>query len=79
VKLLRREEALISRQTKDQVERAGKALAQAVITRHETFSTFLAPAGRYRRWQKFLVLITVVITLLCMVRAVPRCSPLFAL
>ena len=66
VKLLRQEEALISRQSKDQLERAGKALAQAAISRHETFSTFLAPAGRYRRWQKFFVLITMVLCCLCM-------------
>ena len=66
VKLLRQEEAIIFRISKDQIERAGKAFAQAAMTRHETFSTFLAPAGRYRRWQKFFVLVTVVICCLCM-------------
>ena len=79
VKLLRQEEAITFKISRDQVERAGKAFAQALQTWHETFSAFLAPAGRYRRWQKFFVLVTVVLCCLCMVRAAQPRSSLFPL
>ena len=76
VRLLRREETRRFNLNSDQAERAGKSLVLAAMTRHETFRAFLAPAGRYRRWQRFLVTVTVVICCLCMniwmVRA-PHC------
>lgn len=60
VKLLRKEEALTFKMSTDQAERAGKALAQAVMTQHDTMAAFLAPAGSFKRWQQFFIIITLV-------------------
>jgi hypothetical protein len=66
VTLLRREEAMTSTLTANQAERAGRMLIWCLQTRHPTLSAFLAPAGRYRRWQQLMITFTIVISCLCM-------------
>jgi len=77
VKTLRRDEAITDNLFVAQAERAGRAMVLAVQTRHETFRIFLAPAGRYRRWQQCCVALTLVIVCLainiwCVVAAPAR-------
>ena len=64
ISLNRREEALTSKMTRYHIERASVKMARAAALRHETFSSFLAPAGRARRWQSFMAIVTLVISTL---------------
>ena len=66
VKLLRREEAMRSSMSVDHAERAGRSIVLAVQLKHDTMASFLAPAARWRRWQGFMIVVTLVICALCM-------------
>ena len=66
VKLLRREEAMRSHLAVDHAERAGRSIILAAQLKHDTMRSFLAPASRWRRWQGFMIVVTLVICALCM-------------
>jgi len=60
----RRLEALTARMARYHAERAGAKLARAIAVRHPTASAFLASAGKARRWQVFMSVVTLVISTL---------------
>ena len=66
IKLLRQEDVLRAHLAREHAERAGRSIVLAVQVQHDTMASFLAPAGRWRRWQGFMIVVTLVICTLCM-------------
>ena len=61
VEEIRTTDALTAHLSLAHLQRTGLNLTQAIMTRHETFSTFLTPGlDGLRRWQLFMILFTLV-------------------